>query len=635
MSEVRSLPAERPTLVFDGECGICRTWVDYWYKLTGDKVCYRPYQGAARDFPQIPLEEFRRAMQLVEPDAKVAGGKVYAGAAAQYRLLRYAPGRAYWWWLYRLVPGFAPLSEAAYSYLSARRGLLSRATRMLWGRTLAPESYALVSWLFLRGLGLIYIAAFASLAVQIKGLVGHDGILPVARYLAAAHGALGDGVYWQMPTLFWFDASDTALVAGAWAGVALGALVAVGLVQRAALIALFALYLSFVYAGQVFMNFQWDLLLLESGFLAIFLPGGTRIVVWLYRLLLFRFLFLAGVVKLVSADPTWRNLTALQYHFWTQPLPTPIAWYAAQLPHWVLSAITGATLAVELAVVFLIFLPRRPRAVAGVLALAFQLAILLTGNYNFFNLLTMLLCLFLFDDRQLRWLVPAKLAARVQSRAPKPRRHEAALATLVAIIAVPLGLSLIWQPFAGRPLPLAGWLADKVSPLLIVNPYGVFAVMTRTRPEIIIEGSDDGSTWRPYEFPFKAGDTKRPLRWNIPHQPRVDWQLWFAAFEGEAQNRWIEGLLYQLLRGSADVLALLGSNPFPDHPPKFVRAQLYDYRFADPELRARSGEVWVRREDGAYVQQVSLADFAPPSPTEPVREPQVVPGPGEVTAPGR
>ena len=245
---------------------------------------------------------------------------------------------------------------------------------------------------------------------------------------------------------------------------ALGALVAAGILQRVSLIALFVLYLSYVYAGQVFMNFQWDLLLLESGFLAIFLTGGTRIVVWLYRLLLFRFLFLAGVVKLVSADPTWRSLTALDYHFWTQPLPTPLAWYAAQLPHWLLSAITGATLTVELAVVFLIFLPRRPRAVAGVLALAFQLGILLTGNYNFFNLLTMLLCLFLFDDRQVRWLFPAKLAAWIKAHSPQPRRAAAAFATLIALIAVPLGLSLIWQPFSGRPLPLAGWLADEVSP---------------------------------------------------------------------------------------------------------------------------------------------------------------------------
>ena len=596
----------RPTLIFDGDCGICRTWVDYWGQLTSDRVVYRPYQEAGKDFAHIPLAEFKRAMQLVEPD-----GKTYAGAAATFRLLTYAPARSWWWWLYRYLPGFAPLTEGAYSFLSKRRGLLSNITHVLWGRTLEPESYALVSWLFLRGLGAIYLSAFVSLGVQILGLVGHDGISPLDRYLPAAHGAWGTAAHWRLPTLFWLDQSDTLLVAGTVIGAVLAALVMLDRFVRPALIALFALYLSYTYAGQLFLNFQWDQLLLESGFLAIFLTGGTRIVVWLYRLLVFRFLFLAGVVKLVSGDPTWRNLTALKYHFWTEPLPTPLAWYAAQLPDWLLSALTGLTLVIELAIVFMIFLPRRPRAIAGVLALAFQLAIVLTGNYNFFNLLTMLLCLFLFDDRQIRRVLPSRLVSWVCQRAPRPGRRAAVLATLLALIAIPVGLNLIWLPLAGSNLPFAGWLTEAIAPYAIVNPYGVFAVMTTTRPEIIVEGSDDGQSWREYVFPYKAGPTDRPLKWNIPHQPRLDWQLWFAAFEGAGQNRWIEGLLLRLLQGSPQVLSLLAANPFPEHPPKFVRALLYDYRYSDASLRARTGEVWVRRLQGVYFPQVSLEDFSP------------------------
>ncbi len=600
--DMRGLPL---TLIFDGDCGICRTWVDYWGKLTDDQIVYRSYQEAGKDFPQIPLPEFQRAMQLIEPD-----GTIYAGAAATFRLLTYAPARSWWWWLYRYLPGFAPLSEAAYSFLSQRRELLTTITRLLWGRTLEPESYALVSWLFLRGLGAIYLSAFVSLGVQILGLVGHDGISPLDQYLPAAHGAWGTAAYWRLPTLFWMAPSDNLLVAGTVVGAALGVLVMLDRLVLPSLVSLFVLYLSYVYAGQLFMNFQWDQLLLESGFLAIFLTGGTRIVVWLYRLLVFRFLFLAGVVKIVSGDPTWRSLTALQYHFWTEPLPTPLAWYAAQLPDWLLSALTGLTLAIELVVVFLIFLPRRPRAVAGILAMAFQLAIILTGNYNFFNLLTMLLCLFLFDDGQLRRILPPALAARIKARVPQPGWSAAVLATLVAVIAVPVGLNLIWTPVAGFNLPLAGWLTEAIAPFGIVNPYGVFAVMTTTRPEIIVEGSDDGQTWREYEFRYKAGPTSRPLKWNIPHQPRLDWQLWFAAFEGAGQNRWIEGFLFRLLQGSPQVLALLASNPFPGHPPKFVRALLYDYRFSDVSLRARTGEVWVRRLEGTYFPQVSLEDFS-------------------------
>ena len=596
----------RPTLIFDGDCGICRTWVDYWRQLTGDHVVYRPYQEAGKDFPHIAPEEFKRAMQLVEPD-----GKTYAGAAATFRLLTYAPARSWWWWLYHYVPGFAPLTEAVYTFVSKRRGLLAGITRTLWGRTLEPESYALVSWLFLRGLGAIYVAAFVSLAVQILGLVGHDGIAPLDRYLPAAHGAWGSAAYWRMPTLFWLDQRDAYLVGGAWLGAALGLLVMLGIFVRPALIVLFALYLSYTYAGQMFMNFQWDQLLLESGFLAIFLTGGTRIVVWLYRLLVFRFLFLAGVVKLVSGDAAWRDLTALQYHFWTQPLPTPVAWYAAQLPDWLLSALTGFTLVTELAVVFLIFLPRRPRAIAGVLALCFQLAITLTGNYNFFNLLTMLLCLFLFDDQQLRCVLPAGLVARLRAKAPRPGMLAAALATAVALIAVPVGLDIIIEPFTNRHLPVIGSLTEAVAPFAIVNPYGVFAVMTTTRPEIIFEGSDDGQTWREYEFPYKEGPTDRPLKWNIPHQPRLDWQLWFAALGAETESRWVEGLMLRLLQGSPKVLALLASNPFPDHPPKYMRTLVYDYRFSDAKLRAETGQVWVRQPIGIYFPPVSLEDFSP------------------------
>lgn len=613
-----------PTLVFDGTCGICRTWVDYWRKLTGDRIVYRPYQEAAADFPAIPLQNFERAMTLIEPD-----GTAHAGAAATFRLLTYAPPRGGWWWAYRHVPGFKSVSEAAYTFLSQRRGLLAFLTRSLWGTPLKPERYDLVAWTFLRGLGLIYLAAFYSLGVQVLGLIGSDGILPLGEYLSTAHTAWGASAYWQMPTLFWLDASDTVLVAGAWAGVALALLVTLGFLVRPALIALFALYLSFVYAGQIFFSFQWDMLLLETGFLAIFLTGGSRIVVWLYRFLLFRFMFLAGVVKLVSGDPTWAALTALDYHFWTQPLPSPLAWYAALAPHWLLAAMTAATLLLELVLVFMIFLPRRPRAVCGVLVLAFQLGIIATGSYNFFNLLTMLLCLFLFDDQALQRVLPRSLSQRVSRGAPKPGRLATAFAALVALILVPVGINLMWQPLTGRDLPLTGILQEATAPLLIANPYGVFAVMTTTRPIIVIEGSDDGRNWRAYTLPYQSGPVDRALTWNIPFQPRLDWQLWFASLEGLGRNLWIERLMQRLLQGSKPVLALFAGDPFPQHPPKFVRAELYNYRFTDAKKRAETGAVWTRTLDGIYFPQVSLSDFAHGPLKSATPMPEIVPGPGQ------
>lgn len=598
------MPEARPILVYDGECAICRYWVKYWRGFTGDRVIFRPYQEAAADFPGIAREAFQRAIQLIE-----ANGTMYSGAAATFRVLRYIPGRGGWWWMYRRVPGFAAGSEWGYAFCARHRGLLHGVSRLLWGPALEPERYDLVSWLCLRLIGAVYLAAFASLAVQIVGLVGHDGILPLAPYLEQVYRDLGSFAYWLLPTLFWLNAGDAALLGATLAGVLLAILVVVGIWTRAALSGLFVLYLSCFYAGQDFMSFQWDLLLLESGFLAIFLTAGSRIVIWLYRWLLFRYLFLAGAAKLVSGDPTWRSLTALDYHFRTQPLPTPVAWYAAQLPHWALAAGTAASLILEVGLVFLIFAPRRLRFALAWCVLLFQFLILLTGNYNFFNLLTMLLCIFLFDDAALRRVAPARLASLALRGVPRPGRWATVIAMVLAFVVVPAGADRIWHRFTRDDLPVAGPLYRAISPFLIVNPYGLFAIMTTTRPEIVIEGSQDGQTWQEYVFRYKPGPLDRRPSWNVPHQPRLDWQMWFAALTTAQGNWWFESLLQKLLQGSPDVLALLAFDPFRGHPPKYVRAQLYEYRFADPATHASTGEWWLRETSGVYFPQVDLAYF--------------------------
>ncbi len=593
-----------PTLVYDGDCAICGYWVNYWQGLTDARIVFRPYQEAATEFPAIPREAFKQAIQFIELD-----GRVYSGAAATFRVLRHAPGRAHWWWCYAHLPAFAAMSEGAYAYFAGHRALLNRVTKVLWGPALQAERYALVSWVFLRLLGAIYVAAFASFAVQVLALIGQAGILPTGDYLAAAREVLGNAAYSRLPTLFWVNCSDTALVAGTVIGVVLGLLVIADRWTRPALAGLFALYLSYVSVGQAFLSFQWDTLLLEVGFLAIFLTGGSKIVVWLYRWLVFRYLFLAGVVKLLSGDPTWRDFTALEFHFWTQPLPTPLAWYAAQLPSWLLMGGTAAALVIELGSVFLIFLPRRPRAAAACCVLLLQSLILLTGNYNFFNLLTMLLCVFLFDDAALDRMIPRRLAALAQGRAPLPGRTATLIATALALIVVPVGLNRIWQTVMRNDLPALGALTRAVSPLLIVNPYGLFAVMTTTRPEIVIEGSADGQVWREYVFPYKPGPLSRPALWNIPHQPRLDWQMWFAALGDARDNPWIISLMRCLLEARPSVLALFESTPFGADPPQYVRAQLYEYRFADPATHTQTGEWWARRPLGLYFPQVSLSDF--------------------------
>ncbi|MHB8884079.1 MAG: lipase maturation factor family protein [Methylovirgula sp.] len=599
------MSVSRPTLLFDGNCGICRSWVAYWRALTEERIIFRPYQEAAGEFPALAEEDLASAIVLIEPD-----GQAFWGAAATFRLLRQTPGRGVWWWVYAHVPGFAAISEVAYSFLARRRGLLAALTGLLWGQERLPERMALVRFVFLRCFGAIYVSAFVALSVQIRGLVGHAGLLPLGPYLAAAHAGWGTAAYWRLPTLFWLNSSDLALQVACLLGAACGIFVIFGVFVRAALVCAFILYLSLVYAGQIFTNYQWDQLLLEAGFLAIFLTSGAPLVIFLFRWLVFRFLFLAGVMKLLSGDPSWRHLTALDTHFWTQPLPAPLAWPASELPPILLHAGTGATLVVELILVFLIFLPRRPRMLAAWSVLVFQMMIIATGNYNFFNLLTMLLCLFLFDDQVLRRFVPARLVSYAQAHAPQPGGVARSIAVVLAIIVIPVGVDRIWQAFAHHDLPMVGLLTKAVSPLLIVNPYGLFPTTTVTRPEIVIEGSDDGQSWRPYALPYYPGPLKRAPSWNIPYQPRLDWQMWFAAYGNATDNPWFVALMRALLENRPAVLALFADTPFPKHPPRYVRAELFDYRFADPAQWARSGQWWQRRLAGLYFPPISLAAFS-------------------------
>src|SRR6266481_7798306 len=392
-----------PLLIYDGDCGFCIYWLRYWQRLTGDRVAYGAYQEVAAQHPEIPVAEFQRAVQYIAPDGKIASG-------AEAALLTLSHGdKGFWLGLYRHVPGFAAIAEGMYALVASHRAELYRPTLWLWGPEYEPPRFELVSWLFLRAIGLIYLAAFVSLGVQALGLIGSHGILPLSDFTGAIRGQLGSERYWWFPMVFWLDQSDFAIRATCWAGAALSLLLIFNILPRLSLFFLYALYLSLFYAGQIFMGFQWDALLLESGFLALFLSMVTRPGIWLLRWLLFRFMFLSGSVKLLSGDPTWANLSALSYHFQTQPLPTPLAWYAHHLPRGVLKASTAATFVIELGLPFLIFCPRRLRFVAAFGILLLEALIFLTGNYTFFNLLAMALCLVLFDDAALRKVLPQRL----------------------------------------------------------------------------------------------------------------------------------------------------------------------------------------------------------------------------------
>src|SRR5580658_8277641 len=477
-------PAGTPLLVYDGDCGFCGYWARYWQKLTGERVSYRPYQEVAAQYSAIPEAAFQRAVQYFTPD----GQHRASAAEASFLTLSHARGKGIWLALYRKLPGFAALSELTYAFIAAHRAAFYRISLILWGTKPEPPRHDLVSFLFLRLFGLIYLAAFASFGVQALGLIGSHGILPLAQLVDALDARVGPVRFFLMPMLFWWSASDLSIQAACWAGAALSVLLVLNLVPRLSLFLLYVLYLSLLYAGQTFMSYQWDTFLLEAGFLSLLMSFAQRPGVWLLRWLLFRFLFMSGVVKLLSGDPNWWSLSALSYHFLTQPLPTPLAWYAAHLPPGILRLATAGMFFVELVLPFLIFCPRRLRFFAAFGILLLQSCILVTGNYNWFNLQTMSLCLLLFDDAALRKILPLRLVGFLQARARSqaPRR---AVTVVVDALAVPIVLcSLVKmdERFGGSPPEAALAVDGLIEPLQIVSSYGLFAVMTTSRREIIL-----------------------------------------------------------------------------------------------------------------------------------------------------
>ncbi len=597
----------RPLLVYDGDCGFCVYSVRYWEKLTGDRVNYRPYQDVAGQFPEIPIAEFQRAVQFITPDGRRA-----SAAEASFLILSHAPGKGYWLALYRRLPGFAIIAETVYAFIARHRPAFYRVSVLLWGSNPEPPRYDLVAFLFLHLLGLIYLSAFASFAVQAQGLIGSHGILPVAELADATASRLGQARFFLMPMVFWLNAGDFAIAAVCWVGVALSLLLVCNVLPRVSLFLLYVLYLSLFYAGEAFTGFQWDTFLLETGFAALLLSFATTTGIWLLRWLMFRFMFMSGVVKLASGDPNWWNLSALSYHFLTQPLPTPLAWHAAQLPSGLLKFAVAATFVVELVLPFLIFCPRRLRHIAAFGFLLLESCILVTGNYNWFNLQTMSLCLPLFDDAAIQKALPRRLVRLLGVHADyeMPPRPATILVGALALLIVLCSLVEMDARFGGTPPAMAETLDRMIRPLHVTSPYGLFAVMTTTRHEIVIEGSDDGVQWREYEFRYKPGDVARAPRWNIPHQPRLDWQMWFAALDDPRRLYWFSRFLERLLQNEPAVTALLERNPFPEKPPLYVRALFYDYTYANSEEKA-AGLWWRRRLLATYFPAVRLKSNDP------------------------
>ncbi|MBJ7257926.1 MAG: lipase maturation factor family protein [Chthoniobacterales bacterium] len=616
-------PQPKPILYWDRDCNFCRCWVERWHQATGKSTEYEVVQSAPARIVEAAGGLPPKRIVLARPGgALVTGGEAALAALAPHSLR--ARGCLA---LYHAIAPFRAATEAAYHFVAGRREVFAFLTKLLWGPDALAPSYALSGWIFPRALGLVFLCAFASLWVQIDGLAGSGGILPVAEHLAAVENySRSSGGMWRawqaMPSLLWFGASDAHLHAWLAAGTAASLLLALGIMPAAAAAVAWACYLSFAATLPVFLNFQWDALLLEAGLLAAlyvpwrrFLARGSsepsrwgRLLVWW---LLFRLMFESGVVKLhgYNADGinAWLDGTALDFHYFTQPIPVWTSWWAAQLPGWFQRLSLLGLFIIELVLPFFIFGPRRMRMTAFWGFTFLMVVIMATGHYGFFNLLTLALCLTLVDDAS--WPAPVRrLLASPAQRRPLPRTQRILAPWLAAVIVVPATCTLL---LVMRALPPA-WAGPLLGPFMLfrsTNSYGLFSVMTVERPEITIEASTDGITWQPCRFPYKMEAAASRLPFLLPHMPRLDWQMWFAALEYRERGQppaWMMPFLARLQEGSPAVKGLLLPDGAAQITPRFFRLRLELLNFTTPEERRNSGRVWTTEPLPSYTIEGSL-----------------------------
>jgi len=492
------------------------------------------------------------------------------------------------------------------------------------------NEWQLTRWLFLRLLGIVHLSGFSSYASQIISLNGSHGVLPTGALLGQVSATIGIERFFFFPTLAWLSSSDSALMAVAIAGSVLSLLIVGGVITGPALIANAILWLSIITGGGEFSEFQSDGMLIETTILALFVvpwcrfeaPWPVRMrgkrntaapskpAIWLLRFFIFRFMLASGIVKILSGDPTWANLTALQFHFETQPLPTPLAWYMNQLPAVVLKGMVVMMFITELIGPFLIFGPRVARLVAFALFSGLQVMIESTGNYTFLNLLTFVMAIPVLDDKIVGRVFPKSLVEKIEPvekvETPQPAKIRKYLFNFSVAVFFLLAGSQLTLSVLGFAVPPMGAILYAIEPLHLVDRYGLFAVMTTDRPEIVFEGSNDGKTWQSYVFSYKVDDIHEAPPWVAPHMPRLPWRLWFAAMSPISENRWVLNLAQRVLQGS--VYGFFEKNPFENHPPRYLRARLYHYHFTDFKQKAQSGDWWWRDNGREYFPPLELKD---------------------------
>lgn len=539
------------------------------------------------------------------------------------------------------------LAQAASTYGNWSMKRPIEVVRWFFDPQRGPTDRLLPRWLFLRALGLIYFSAFFSLIFQIRGLIGPQGILPANEYLQVVARSMGyvRGA-WFAPTLLWFSSGSHMLVVLCWAGMWASILVVFNIWPRGNLLICFVCFLSFVSAAQDFSSYQSDGMLLEAGFIALFFaPAGffprvgrssppSRASLFLLQWEWFRIYFESGVAKILGGDPEWRHLTAMDEYYQNGPLPTWIGWYVQHMPHWFHVSTAFATLALELVLVWMLFLPRRWRLVCFLIVTPWEIAVILTANYTFLNYLVLSLGILLLDDGYLRHLLPGKwnsfFARPLKAADSETRNKESsdealpsdgnrpeesagrarpviagvkfyASALVLGWILCVTTVELIWM-FGNLPFPAEA--VEALEPFRIANRYGLFGIMTRGRYEVEFQGSDDGTNWITYPFRYKPQDSTQAPRIYAPYQPRFDWNLWFASLGSWREYSIVPRTELRLITNDRDVLYLFAANPFPKSPPREVRAVLWQYWFTTLAEKKKTGMWWRRKFVGLYAPTI-------------------------------
>ena len=585
-------------LIYDGDCQLCDYSVSFWRSLIDHKIPARSYQDVSDQYAYIPIDVFKKSVVFIDSD-----NHVYTGFGAIFRSLRSV--FVYRWcdWLYQHSYLFQTIMDRLYRFCASNRSVIYRCIVFFRGHKSESSSYGSALWIFKRGLAVSFFIALISLLTQVLGLFGSNGILPIKETAS-------------LLSLFSFSTSDAFILGMCWTGLIASICLFLGFWEWGALVLLWLIYRTFVAHTYVFLWYQWDILILELTLLTIISTKPFRFFSWsfrqnprflirfAYKFLVFRLMTMSGVAKLISSDGSWSNLTALFYHFQTQPLPTMMSWFAHQSPSWLLHLGCLMVLVIECVVPFFIFGPRRFRHGATLLLIGFQLLILATGNYGFFNLLTIVALLMCLDDTWLGFFVSG------QFRKPLMSRYALVvyfMQTLVLVLFIGCSLFIDLNRVFPDSFKRFDFFRHRIQSTATIGSYGLFANMTTVRRELLFYGSLDQAEWVPFPLKYKPNLPKQAPQFLWFSMPRLDWQLWFSSLEPYRPNAWINQLALRLLEGSSTVGQLFLNSPLiHNQAPRHIMVTIQEYRFSSFAEKRQTNHWWIRGNQYVYMPIISL-----------------------------